>query len=544
MGGELCVEGGCYARMGDSWSRIQKGLNNAVSKSSIGKYFKLEARKTCFTREVRAGTATFLTMAYIISVNASILAGSGGTCSVSDCTPVVSQFGNSSMPGPDCMIKPNAGYEKCLSKTKNDLIVATCLSSMIASIAMGVLANLPLALAPAMGANAYFAYSLVGFHGSGPMTYQTALALGLVQSCAFLVIAAFGLRARIARLLPRPVRLASSAGIGLFIAFTGLMTSEGLGLIGPSSSTLVTLTACSSVNPVTGACIDGKMQSPTFWLGVVGFLIISYCTMKNVKGSMIYGLIFVTVISWFRGTKVTIFPNTPQGDTAFEYFKKVVDFHRIESTAGAISFKNFNSGVVWLNLITALYVEVFSTTAVLYSLAEIGGFVDEKGSFEGEYQAFMIDASASIVGSALGTSPLVAFVESAAGIREGGRTGITAIVVGFYFFLSLFFVPLLVNVPPWAIGPSLLMVGVLMATVIKDIDWADIKEAVPAFITMLLMPLTYNISYGLIGGIGVYVALHLYDIIVGSVMKIKTVLGGTKNQISAAAATDSNIDTV
>ncbi|KAF9601852.1 hypothetical protein IFM89_023617 [Coptis chinensis] len=174
-------------------------------------------------------------------------------------------------------------------------------------------------------------------------------------------------------------------------------------------------------------------------------------------------------------------------------------------------------------------------------MAEIGGFMNEKGSFEGEYMAFMVDAGSTIVGSVLGTSPIATFVESSAGIIEGGQTGLTAVIVGIYFLLSLFFTPILVNIPPWAIGPSLVMVGVMMMKVVKDIDWANFREGIPAFVTMLLMPLTYNISYGLIGGIGLYVALHLYDYLLGFLswlMKVSKVLSCVQNQVSAASSTD------
>ncbi|XP_042500011.1 adenine/guanine permease AZG2-like [Macadamia integrifolia] len=532
----LMLGGKSLTRLGEEWRKMEQKLNEAISKSKVGKYFKLEARNSCFTREVRAGAATFLTMAYIITVNATILADSGGTCSISDCS------GN---PTPDCKFQPNEGYQNCISNATNDLIVATALSSMIGCFSMGLLANLPLGLAPGMGANAYFAYSLVGFHGSGPLSYRTALAVVLIEGCIFLTIAALGLRAKLARLIPRPVRLAGAAGIGLFIAFTGLQAHEGLGLVGPDSSTLVTLAACVTTNPVTGECVQGKMQSPRFWLGGLGFIIISYGLMKNIKGSMIYGILFVTLISWIRGTSVTYFPYTPLGDTNYNYFKKVVSFHKLKSTAGAISFSGFNRSEVWVALVTLLYVDVLATTSTLYSMAELGGFMEENGSFEGEYIAYMVDASSTIVGSTLGTSTMATFVESSAGIREGGRTGLTAVTVGFFFFLSIFFAPLFASVPPWAVGPSLVMVGVMMMKVAKDIEWSNIKEGVPAFITMLLMPLTYSISYGIIGGIGLHIALNLYDYIVGLIrwlMKKKKVVGGVQNQVSAAAGADPTVE--
>ncbi|MCL7049991.1 hypothetical protein MKW94_022073 [Papaver nudicaule] len=545
MGGEVCsrLGSGFCSRVGESWKRKKKNLNETVSKSKVGKYFKLEARKTCFTKEICAGTATFLTMAYIITVNATILADSGGTCSFEDCTPssIVSNATNNIIndqkPTPDCKFKPNIGYQNCLTKTKSDLIVATVLTSLFGCVGMGVFANLPLAVAPGMGINAYFAYNLVGFHGSGPMTYQTALAVVLVEGCAFLAIALIGFRAKLARLIPRAVRLASAAGIGLFIAFTGLQAQQGVGLVGPSSSTMLTLAACSRINPVTGACDGGILRSPTFWLGVTGLLIMSYGLMKNIKGSMIYGIVFVTLVSWIRGTSVTFFPDTQIGDTKYEYFKKVVDFQGIQNTAGAISFSEFNRSEVWIALVTILYVDVLATTGTLFSLAEVGGFVDEKGRFEGEYIAYIVDAISTIIGSVLGTSPTAVYVESTAGIKEGGRTGITTIVVGFYFLLSLCFIPLLASVPPWAIGPSLVMVGMMMMKVVKDIDWDNMKEGVPAFVTILLMPLTYSISNGIIGGIMIYLALNLYDYVVVSVKWLvdlmRKAMGSVQNQVSA-----------
>ncbi|KAJ8420471.1 hypothetical protein Cgig2_011499 [Carnegiea gigantea] len=400
--------------MSTKWQKCETILNKAVSKSKLGKYFKLEARKSSFTTELRAATATFLTMVYIITVNATVIADSGGPCSASGC---------SGGAAPDCVLKFDPGYERCLAQLKSDLIVATTLLSFIGSVAMGLVANLPLALAPGMGPNAYLAYNLVGFHGTGPMSYQTALAVVLVEGVAFLLIAVFGLRAKLARLIPPPVRLGCAAGIGLFIAFTGLQSHLG-------------------------------------------------------------------------GTAVTYFPYTPTGDASYNYFKKVVDFHMIKSTAGAISFTHFNRIEVWVALVTLLYVDVLATTGTLYTIAEIGGFIDDKGSFEGEYKPYMVDASSTIVGSALGVSPIATYVESSAGIREGGRTGLTA-------------------------------------------------DAMPAFITIILMPLTYSISNGIIGGIGFYIALSLYDYALRAIkwlIKMKRAVAREENQVSAAIGSDPMVE--
>ncbi|MQL92344.1 hypothetical protein Taro_024967 [Colocasia esculenta] len=501
-------------------------LNAAVAGSRVGRRFKLADRGSTFTTELRAGTTTFLTMAYILAVNASILSDSGATCSISDCVN----------PSPSCKFPPSVdpGYSACVDRARRDLIVATIASSIIGSFIMGVFANLPLALAPGMGTNAYFAYTVVGFHGSGNLSYRMALAAVFIEGLLFLLISAVGFRAKLAKLVPKPVRISSSAGIGLFLAFIGLQNNQGVGLIGYSSSTLVTLAACPradrvSLAPVVTAangtvtllpggtvsggimCLHGRMESPTFWLAVVGFVIIAYCLIKNIKGAMIYGILFVTAVSWFRNTSVTAFPDTSDGNDAYAYFKKVVDVHKIESTAGALSFSGMGKGFFWEALITFLYVDILDTTGTLYSMARFAGFVDAKGNFEGQYFAFMSDATAIVVGSLLGTSPVTAFIESSTGIREGGRTGLTALTVAGYFFLAFFFTPLLASIPPWAVGPPLVLVGVMMMKSVLEVDWEDMRQGIPAFVTMILMPLTYSIAYGLIGGIGTYMVLHLWD---------------------------------
>ncbi|CBI18057.3 unnamed protein product, partial [Vitis vinifera] len=346
-------------------------------------------------------------MAYILAVNASILTESGGTCSVSDCTRLCSD---------------PTGYLACLERTRKDLIVATVASSLIGCLIMGTFANLPLALAPGMGTNAYFAYTVVGYHGSGKVPYSSALAAIFIEGLIFLFISAVGLRARLAKLVPKPVRISSAAGI-------------------------VTLGACP--------------RSPTFWLGM--------------------------------------------------YFKKIVDVHAIESTAGALSFSGMGKGNFWEALFTFLYVDILDTTGTLYSMARFAGFTDDNGDFEGQYFAFMSDAASIVVGSLLGTSPVTTFIESSTGIREGGRTGLTALTVAGYFFMAFFFTPLLASIPAWAVGPPLILVGVLMMKCVVQIEWDDMKQAIPAFVTMLLMPLTYSIAYGLIGGICTYIVLQLWD---------------------------------
>ncbi|KAF7850766.1 hypothetical protein BT93_L5015 [Corymbia citriodora subsp. variegata] len=523
----------------DSRSLLSR-VDSYVAGTQVGKHFKLAERGTTFSTEVRAGTATFLTMAYILAVNASILTDSGGTCTVKDCielcsdrkVPVSSCTGPTHrivQPDKSCKFPPlNPGYEQCLQRTQRDLIVATVVSSLIGCLLMGTLANLPLGLAPGMGTNAYFAYTVVGFHGSGKVPYKSALAAIFIEGMIFLLLSAVGLRAKLAQLIPKTIRVSSMAGIGLFLAFIGLQNNQGIGLIGYSPSTLVTLGGCPRSSKVALApvvmlangtdtlapqgtvsgdilCLGNHMESPTLWLGIVGFIIIAYCLVNNVKGAMIYGIVFVTVVSWLRKTAVTVFPDTDEGRSHYRYFRQIMDVHSIKTTAGALSFEDIGKASFWEALATFLYVDILDTTGTLYSMAKFAGFTDANGDFEGQYFAFMSDASSIMVGSLLGTSPVTAFVESSTGIKEGGRTGLTAITVAGYFFLAFFFTPLLASIPARAVGPPLILVGVLMMrSSVVEIEWEDMRQAIPAFVTIILMPLTYSKAYGMIGGIGTY----------------------------------------
>lgn len=534
------------------WAALLDAVNERVERSAIGRRFKVGKRGSSFTQEIRAGTATFLTMAYVLAANASILADSGGVCTAADCKPVcsigatvpperchgVSAAGEELrlvQPGPECKFFPvNPGYEACVQRTRKDLVVATAAAALVGSAVMGICANLPLALAPGMGMNAYFAYTLVGYHGSGALPYRSALAAVFVEGALFLLIAAVGIRSRLAKLIPPPLRLATTVGIGLFLAFIGLQSDQGVGLLAFSPSTLTTLAACppssrSFLAPVSAlpngtllllpgasassiyVCLGHRMQSATFWLGVLGFFLIAYALAKNIRGGIIYGIILVTAISWLRSTPVTYFPLTPEGDQSFRYFTKIVEVHRIHTTAGALDFKHIGTSQFWTALVTFLYIDLLDTTGSLYALAKLAGAVDENGEFEGQYFAFMSDAFAIMVGATLGSSPVTVYGESSTGIREGGRTGLTALTVSFYFFLAIFLTPVLASIPPWAVGPPLVIVGVLLMRPVVEIDWSDLGEAIPAFVTIILMPLTYSIAYGLLAGIATYVLLHVWD---------------------------------
>ncbi|KAF9313270.1 hypothetical protein BG003_005454 [Podila horticola] len=487
-------------------------LNLNVAKSNVGKYFRLDGSGvrrerigSKFTTEMRAGLTTFVTMAYIISVNAMIVTDSGGTC-VCASTP----------DDPICVTNPS--YASCLADLKLDLITATAAIACLSTLLMGLFANLPIGLAPGMGLNAYFTYTVVGFHGSKGIKYETALAAVFIEFILFVLLSMAGIRQWLARLIPQSIKVASGAGIGLYLCFIGMQRSAGIGLVGGDDATLVTLQGC--ILDAAGKCEPGShMRSPTTWMGIFGLVVIAVCLQFRVRGAMLFGILLVSVLSWFRGTSITYFPATESGDAMFEYFRKVVTFHPIKSTLGKMNFSLEGSEII-VAMITFLYVDIMDTTGTLYSMAKFGGYMSRNGDFEGSSAAFLCDAASISVGACFGLPPVTAYIESGAGISEGGKTGLTSIMTALLFFISLFFSPIFASFPPWATGPALIVVGSMMAKSVRAINWDYIGDAVPAFLTIALMPLTYSISYGLIAGIGTYAAIN------GSVWFLKFVSGG------------------
>ncbi|KAF9574688.1 hypothetical protein BGW38_008294, partial [Lunasporangiospora selenospora] len=360
-----------------------------------------------------------------------------------------------------------------------------------------------------MGLNAYFTYTVVGFHGSNKISYETAVAAVFIEGILFLLLSIFGIRQWLARLIPQSIKIATGAGIGLYLCFIGFQSTAGISLIGDEPATLVTLSGC--IKDAAGVCVPGtKMESPTTWMGIFGFIIISICMLFRVKGAVLIGILIISILSWIRGTTFTFFPDTAAGDAAFDYFKKVVSFHPIEGILWKMDF-NLNSAEIWVALITFLYVDILDTTGTLYSMAKFGGYMYKNGDFDGSSAAFVCDAVSITIGAILG---------SGAGITEGGRTGITSIVTAFFFFVSLFFSPIFASFPPWATGPALIVVGSMMVKSVRSINWDYVGDAIPAFLTIALMPLSYSIAYGLIGGIGSYIAIN------GFVYLIELISGG------------------
>lgn len=484
------------------------GLNAKVADSKMGKMFELEERKSNFTTEIKAGTATFLTMAYILAVNPRILSDSGGSC--------VAPEGNIFAPE----------YEECLNEIKRQYVTATALGSFIACLLMGFIANLPIALAPGMGMNAYFTYNVVGWRGTGPVDYQAALTAVIIEGAIFLVLAVTGIRFTIARLIPEPIKLATAPAIGAFLAHLGFQTAEGLGIVVSDIATAVTLGGCPETfrTPIVayddacandGICITsdaytcdvlgGRMISGTAWLGLFGMMVMAIMLAYKRNSGIIVGIMLVTVISWFRNTAVTFFPDTDVGDARFDYFNDVVAVEPLNKVIAQFSGNLRGAGIA---LVTFFFIDFLDTTGTMLAVVSPLGITDEKGDFPKSRQAFSVDALATIIGSVFGLSPITSYIESAAGVEAGGRTGLTAIVCAFYFLLSIFFAPILASIPAWATGGALVIVGALMSRSLSLIQWNKIDHALTAFVTIMIMPLTYSIAYGLIGGLMVWTSFQ------------------------------------
>ncbi|KAJ4134120.1 hypothetical protein NW765_008151 [Fusarium oxysporum] len=464
--------------------------NRKIAASPVGRWFQLEGsghprerKGSLFFTEIRAGLATFFAMAYIIAVNSSIVSESGGPC----ICPTYK----------DGACVPDEAYQLCVAEVKRDAVTATAAISALATFFMGLLANLPVGLAPGMGLNAYFTYTVVGPSGSGPVPYELALTAIFIEGFIFFGLALFGMRQWLARAIPRCIKLATSVGIGLFLTLIGLTYSEGIGLIVGAVSTPMELAGCESQyrDPDTGLCPSSqKMRSPTLWIGIFcGGIFTVLLMMYRVKGAIIAGILL-----------------------------KVVDFHEIKHTLNVLQFNiSGHSGQFGLALITFLYVDILDCTGTLYGMARFANLVDPvTQDFEGSSIAYMVDALSISIGAVFGVPPVTAFVESGAGISEGGKTGLTAMVAGICFFISIFFAPIFASIPPWATGCVLVLVGSMMVGAVTEINWRYMGDAVPAFLTIAIMPFAYSIADGLIAGICTYMLINTV------VLVIKVVSGG------------------
>jgi AGZA family xanthine/uracil permease-like MFS transporter len=322
--------------------------------------------------------------------------------------------------------------------------------------------------------------------------------------------------------------LATPAAIGFFLAHLGLQTAEGIGVVVADIATGLTLGGCpeekrTPMTPYTVACqevgfcklsdsytcdeLGGQMESGTVWMGILGTAIMAILLAYKVNSSFIIGIAFVTILSWFRNTAITYFPDNDAGDARFEYFKKIASIEKMDLVTNQYAWDEAKGGDFVVALFTLLYVDFLDTSGTLLALVSSMGFVDEDGDFPNSRAAFSVDAIATIFGSIFGLSPVTSYIESAAGVEIGSRTGLTSVVVAFFFFLSIFFAPILASIPPWATGGSLIIVGALMARSLAKVKWDNPAHAITAFVTVVMMPLTYSIAYGLIAGIGMWIVL-------------------------------------
>ncbi len=397
--------------------------------------FRLAEHGTTIRTEVLAGLTTFLTMAYIVFINPSILAEAG-------------------MP-------------------KGAVFVATCLVAAIGSGVMAFVANYPIALAPGMGLNAYFAYVVVLQMG---YTWQAALGAVFISGLCFLIVTLTGLRRIIVEGIPRSMRIALTVGIGLFLAIIALKSA---GVVAASPATFVTL---------------GDLHKPSTVLAVIGFLMVAVLSARRVKAALLISILTITMLSFaFAGNAFTGFVSMPPS---------------LAPTLFALDLQGALSGGL-VNVILVLFlVELFDATGTLMGVASRAGLLTE-GKMPRLDRALMADSSAIFVGSLLGTSSTTAYLESASGVEEGGRTGLTAATVAVLFLACLFFAPLAGSVPPYATAPALFYVACLMLRELVHLDWDDITEVVPACVTALLMPFTYSIATGVSFGFITYAVLKL-----------------------------------
>jgi AGZA family xanthine/uracil permease-like MFS transporter len=402
---------------------------------SLETFFKLKENGSDVRTELVAGLTTFLTMAYIIFVNPTILADAG-------------------MP-------------------KDAVFVATCLAAALGTLIMGLYANYPIGMAPGMGLNAYFAYAVV--LGMG-VPWQSALGAVFLSGCLFVLISVLGLRGMIVNGIPHSLRTAITVGIGMFLALIALKSA---GLVVANPATLVTA---------------GDLHKPPALMAVFGFLLIVTLDRLKVKGAILIGIIAVTVLSFFFGGNT--FAGLVSAPPSIAPTLLQLDVR------GALSM-----GV--LNVVLVFFlVELFDATGTLMGVARRAGLLVE-GKMERLNKALLADSVAIVAGSALGTSSTTAYIESAAGVQAGGRTGLTALVVALLFLACLFIAPLAGVVPAYATAPALLFVACLMLRELGEIDWADTTESVPAAITALVIPFTYSIAEGIAFGFITYAVLKL-----------------------------------
>lgn len=422
-------------------------------------FFKLKEHGTDVKTEVIAGLTTFMTMAYILAVNPSILGATG--------------------------------------MDTGAIFTATALASAIGSFCMALFANLPFVLSAGMGLNAYFAYTVV--LGMG-YSWEVALTAVFVEGIIFIILSLTNVREAIFNAIPASLKVAVSVGIGLFITFIGLQNAH----IVVDGSTLVGLFS------FNGSVKAGTFQSEgiTVVLALIGLLITAFLVIKNVKGNILLGILITWVLGIICQLTGLYVPNAEAG------FYSLIPSGIISAPASVAPtlFKMDFSAIASLNFVVVvfafLFVDIFDTLGTLIGCATKANMLDKEGKLPGIKGALMADAVGTTVGACLGTSTITTFVESSSGIAEGGRTGLTSVVSGLLFILALFFSPVFLAIPSFATAPALIVVGFFMMQSVAKINWSDMLEAIPAFICIFAMPFMYSISEGISFGVISFVVLN------------------------------------
>lgn len=412
-------------------NRFKGNEEDSSSHSAISSFFKFKEHNTTLSTEIIAGITTFMTMVYIVFVNPQILSAAG--------------------------------------MDANAVFVVTCLISAIGCIAMGLVANLPIALAPAMGLNTFFAFSVVVGMG---LSWQLGMGTIFWGAMGFVLMSLFGVRTWILTNIPSSLRVSIPSGIGLLIAFVGLSNT---GIIVASPATMVTI---------------GDLSSLQCVLGALGFFIIVILASRGIHAAVLISIVIVTAIGALLG------------DVAYNGVVSMPP--SISNTFGQVDI----FGALDLALIGVIFsfalVSLFDSSGTMIGVTEKCGFTDEKGRFPRMKQALMVDSMTSLGGAYMGTSTVTAYIESSSGVAVGGRTGLTAVVAGLLFIAVMFFSPLAAMVPSYAVAGALIYVGVLMSSGLAKIDWNDMTEAAPAFVTAVMMPFSFSITEGIATGFITY----------------------------------------
>ena len=402
----------------------------------LEKLFGFDRNVTRVRTEVLAGITTFLTMAYILAVNPNILSATG--------------------------------------MDKGALFTTTVVASAFATLLMAFYAKLPFGLAPGMGLNAFFAYTVCLTMG---YSWQFALTAVLIEGIIFILLTVTNLREKIVDAIPVTLKNAIGAGIGLFISFIGL---QNAGIIVNNDATLISM---------------GNITSGTALLGMIGLVVTSVLLVKGVRGALLFGILITTLIG------------IPMGITKF--YGIVSTPPSIEPIFWQFEWHNIFTKEMIVVVFTFLFVDIFDTIGTLVGVTTKAGMMDKNGKIPHLKQAFMVDAIGTTAGAMLGTSTITTFVESASGVGEGGRSGLTAFVTAVCFLLSLFLAPFFLSVPGAATAPVLILVGLMMMSSVLKVDFTDYSEAIPAFICIIFMPLAYSISDGIVLGMISYVLINL-----------------------------------